>query len=175
MTRPTRIPIGAGTQGWDAEMDDNFQALFDEPLPIPRPSVTESNVASTYSASAYEECVVWVNHSVLGYVLYRSDGTNWLPFDPFKRVSRTVTAATVFTSAETASIIYSGGTLPYTHTLPTAASMKGRTLIFKTIVTGTLTIDGNGAETIDGAANITITTQWGVVRLYSDGTSWSTV
>jgi hypothetical protein len=36
----------------------------------------------------------------------------------------------------------------------------------------TLTIDGNSAETIDGAATQTTTVQWTAFRLQSDGTGW---
>jgi len=176
MARPARIPINSGTNGWDGEMDDNFVAILDTPFPIHESvTLTEANVTATFAPAAYDRCLVWVNHTVNGYMLYVSDGTQWLPFDPLRRIVRNVTGATTFTNAEMASIITSGGTLPYTHTLPAASTMKGRTMIFKTLVAGTLTIDANGAETIDGALTATITVQYGVLRLYCDGTTWHTV
>lgn len=176
MARPLRIPIDSGVQGWDGSMDDDFTLILDAPLPIHESaSLTESNIQSTFAAASYDRCVVWVNHSVYGYTLYRSDGTNWIPFDPVRSISRSTTGDVTFTSAEPASIILVGNTLPDTHTLPTAASMAGRTMIFKTLFAGTLTIDGNASETIDGATTQTITTQYGVLRLFSDGTTWHIV
>jgi len=60
-----------------------------------------------------------------------------------------------------------------TLTLPTAASVKGLTFTFKKLVAANNMIaDGNGAETIDGAATQTIATQWAVFRLLSTGSSW---
>lgn len=173
MARPTRTAIASGTQGWDGAVDNNFIGLFDNPTPLAQPaSLTEANIAATYAVASYDRCFVWVNHTVYGYVLYYSDGTNWLPWDPFHRITRSVSAATTFTSAEMASIILTSGTLPFTHVLPTAASMIGRTLTFKTLVTGTLTVDANGAETIDGALTQTIAAQFGVLRIFSNGTTW---
>jgi len=176
MARPARTPIASGTQGWDASMDDNFIVTLGAPFPIHESaSLTEANVASTFAPASYDRCLVWVNHTVYGYVLYRSNGTDWLPFDPAKQITRSVTGTLTLVAADMATIIFSGGTLPYTHNLPTAASMIGRTLIFKTLVTGTLTIDADGSETIDGALTATITTQYGVLRLFCDGTTWHTV
>ena len=37
-----------------------------------------------------------------------------------------------------------------------------------------ITVATEGSETIDGAATATISTNYGVVRLYSDGTNWFT-
>lgn len=157
-------------------MDNNFVQLFDNPFPVPQPAaLTEVNIAATFAVAAYDRCLVWVNHTVYGFVLYYSDGTNWLPLDPTHRITRSVSIATTFTASEMASIILTSGTLPFTHLLPTAASMIGRTLTFKTLVTGTLTIDANGAETIDGALTQTIAAQFGVLRIFSNGTSWNLV
>lgn len=61
-----------------------------------------------------------------------------------------------------------------TLTLPTAASASGlRIAVKKTDASlNTVTIDGNGAETIDGAANRVLLTQYAVVTVMSDGTQW---
>lgn len=56
--------------------------------------------------------------------------------------------------------------------LPTAASMKGQRLrTIKTAGANTLTWDGNGAETIDGSATKTVTTNASII---SNGTAWFT-
>ena len=60
-----------------------------------------------------------------------------------------------------------------TITLPPAAATKGLTFTFKKLVAAnTMVVDGNGAETIDGAATQTTATQWAVFRLISTGSSW---
>jgi hypothetical protein len=35
-----------------------------------------------------------------------------------------------------------------------------------------ITVDGNGAETVNGAATQTIAANFGVMRLYNNGTGW---
>lgn len=63
-----------------------------------------------------------------------------------------------------------------TITLPTAASIAGRYYIVQKIAGGNnVTVDGDGAETINGAANKTISTQWAALLVISDGTNWTGV
>ena len=65
-------------------------------------------------------------------------------------------------------------------TLPTAASAgSGFTLIIKdesgsASVANTITIDGNGAETIDGAPSTVLDAAYESVRLYNNGSQWFT-
>ncbi len=60
-------------------------------------------------------------------------------------------------------------------TLPAAAGALGREYIIKRTSAGANTLTITPASgTIDGAANTTISAQWGVVRLFSDGTNWFT-
>ena len=65
-----------------------------------------------------------------------------------------------------------------TITLATADTLPGRIIIVKdetgTASTNNITINCQGAQTIDGAASVKITANYGVVRLYSDGTNWFT-
>ncbi len=71
-------------------------------------------------------------------------------------------------------LLVSASAAPVTVTLPFAAAQKGRTFtIKKTDATANaVTIDGSGAETIDGAATTTLTAQWQAKTLRSDGTAW---
>lgn len=176
MARPTYITIDAGLEGWDAFLNTNFGNAASKPWAIyENASLTESTLAATFPAASYDRCLVWVNHSVYGYTLYRSDGTNWHAMDQQRRISRNVTTGATLTTAEVADIITCSGTLPYTLNLPAVTLMRGRTLTFKTLVAGTLTLDGNASETIDGATTATITVQYGVLRLYCDGSVWHVV
>ena len=66
-----------------------------------------------------------------------------------------------------------GGT--YTITLPAVATSAGAWYIFKKTDAdaNAITLDGNGAETIDGAATVaTIDAQYDVIGIYCDGTAW---
>ncbi len=61
-----------------------------------------------------------------------------------------------------------------TITLPTAASAKWRKYVIKKTdaSANTVTIDGDGAETIDGAATQVLAAQYDFLEIQSDGTQW---
>ncbi len=86
-----------------------------------------------------------------------------------------VTKTTTYTATATDyTILCDTTTAGFTVTLPAAATVPGQVLNIKKISAdvNTLTIDGNGAETIDGAATQTTAIQWTTFRLQSDGASW---
>ena len=58
--------------------------------------------------------------------------------------------------------------------LPAANVAHGWEYIVKKIdvSANTITLDGSGAETIDGAATLVIGTQWNAVHIHCDGTAW---
>lgn len=67
-----------------------------------------------------------------------------------------------------------------TITLPAVANAgEGKAYVIKdescAAATNNINIDGNGAETIDTNATVSITTNCGVVRLISDGANWFTM
>jgi len=88
----------------------------------------------------------------------------------------TASKTTTYTATGDETIIPCDGTAAsFTVTLPTAASAIGKRLaIIKTDsdATKVITLDGNGAETIDGSASLTITNQYESIEVASDGTSW---
>lgn len=57
--------------------------------------------------------------------------------------------------------------------LPTCSGRSGKWFHVKSTTTGTITIDPNGAETIDGAATYAFTQQYAAVSMVCDGTTWS--
>ncbi|MBU2346695.1 MAG: hypothetical protein KJ888_21090 [Gammaproteobacteria bacterium] len=61
-----------------------------------------------------------------------------------------------------------------TVTLPTASANSGRMLTVTKVDSGTgyVTVDGEGAETIGGHASLYLTSQYGRVTVYCDGTAW---
>lgn len=65
----------------------------------------------------------------------------------------------------------------FTVTLPTAVGIEGRSYTFKKTDStfSQVTIEGDGTETIDGAANTTVATQYETVEVVSDGANWHIV
>lgn len=61
--------------------------------------------------------------------------------------------------------------------LPAVASSKGRLITVKKVDSGgnAVTLDGAGAETIDGATTLATTTQWVAFTVWCDGTAWFAV
>lgn len=87
-----------------------------------------------------------------------------------------VTAISASTTADATATVWlvdaSGGAV--TLTLPTAASADRRVYHVKKTDSSlnAVTIDGSGAETIDGAATQTLIAQYESIQIVSDGTSW---
>ena len=59
----------------------------------------------------------------------------------------------------------------FTVTLPTAVSIAGRQYIIKNSGAGTITLEADGTETIDGALNVTLATKK-CYTVVSDGANW---
>ena len=88
---------------------------------------------------------------------------------PFTRDS-----VSVNTNAQGGSLyLCDAGVAGITITLPAAAASADQMVIVKkTLGTGSVTVDGNGAETIDGVANKVIATQYSTTIFLSDGAGW---
>jgi len=71
-------------------------------------------------------------------------------------------------------ILCDATTAAFTVTLPTAVGNSGKLFFVKKTDAGgnAVTIDGNGAETIDGAATKALAAQYDSVTIVSDGTNW---
>lgn len=71
-------------------------------------------------------------------------------------------------------VLMTTGATDKTVTLPTAADNAGRILNFKKVDSGAgkLIVDGEGAETVDGATTYEVVNQYGFVTVACDGTGW---
>lgn len=70
----------------------------------------------------------------------------------------------------------SGAAASVTITLPAAAGITGTVYVIKrSDATWNTVIDGNAAETIDGAATITLSAQYQSRTIVSDGTNWKVI
>lgn len=93
-----------------------------------------------------------------------SDGTSWL------RVGTSYVAKTGnYTVTAADFLIDCTGT--FTVTLLTAASIAGREFEIKNSGTGTITVDANSTETIDGDLTKTLV-QYDAMKIMSNGTNW---
>ena len=96
---------------------------------------------------------------------------------PNRKVT-TVTTTYTATLDDDIIIADSGGGGTFTITLPTAASAydaatgTGKILTFVNVHTDDVTIDGDGAETINGAANVVLDVQYERLTIVSNGTAW---
>jgi len=69
-------------------------------------------------------------------------------------------------------VAVSGGT--FTINLPTAVGVQGKLYVIKNNGTGTITVDPNGSETIDGSTTVTLI-QNDSIQITSDGTNWTSL
>ena len=60
----------------------------------------------------------------------------------------------------------------FTVNLPTAVGIQGTTYTLVNSGTGTITLDPNGTETINGSTTIDLATQYTSRTVQSDGTNW---
>lgn len=60
----------------------------------------------------------------------------------------------------------------FTVTLPTAVGIEGQYFFIKNSGTGAVTVDADGAETIDGLPNKILAVQNEAVMVISDGANW---
>jgi len=82
---------------------------------------------------------------------------------------------TTYTILNTDKVITADATsAAFTLTLPTAVGITGRVLTIKKIdsTLNQVTIDGSGSETIDGALNKKLSTQYESMKIVSNGTNW---
>lgn len=86
---------------------------------------------------------------------------------------RAVTAATTLTEADDVlTVATAGGAV--TVTLPPVSGTRGKVYYIKKTdaSANNLTLDGNGSETIDGAATVAWNTQWLCKVVVSTGAAW---
>jgi len=176
MSRPTRTALVNGQQAWDSVVNDDFKLVFNRPLAIciqeddESTTLTETTLATEYAAASYDDCIAWVNHSVRGKTLYKSNGSAWKIVRGAQPLYERAISA-LATVQDYDDVVVCGGTT-YTVTLPAASGNSGRVLYIKRNSSGTITIDGNASETIDGATTMSLSTTLQSAVLICDGSNW---
>lgn len=151
MARPTKNDIDSGIQNWDGKIDDNDEILFNGPIPFHKHVGDETDLEATFPAALYEQTLVWINHSIYGHwTLMCSNGTSWQVLPSVDQYSE-FSATTSQTVAHDFVRFVSTGTVEYDF-LP-AAQWGGRSMrIRNDKTTGTLNLDPNGSENINGVS-----------------------
>ena len=63
----------------------------------------------------------------------------------------------------------------FTVLLPTAVGISGKQFAIKNSDSGSITVDGNGSETIDGALTFVLSTKGEAIWIVSDGANWKVI
>ena len=110
--------------------------------------------------------------NVAGMVYVADDGA-WVPISGY--LPNVVTKTSAYTIVASDGLILCDATSAgFTVTLPTAVGRAGKIYIIMKIdnSVNTITIDGDGSETINGSATQSLTVQWNKWMLQSDGANW---
>lgn len=126
-----------------------------------------------FSANTY-----FGNDAAKGYVL-SATGTSEITSTAKDRLLTTVADTNYTATTASGIILYTSLTAGRTVSLPDATRCKGKEIVVKdgagAAAANNITLDGNGAQTIDGAATYAINSNWGKVIVKSNGTNWNTV
>lgn len=143
MARPTPSDISAALTNWDAEVQTNFDLLFETPVPL----ANYGTVGALPAASSYADCVALVT----GDGVYYSDGSSWTKLSTGNPIESLVIALGDESTAITA------GTSKVTFRIPYAFTLTDvRASVNSACSTGTLTIDINESGTTVLSTKITI-------------------
>ncbi len=98
---------------------------------------------------------------------------NGVTFTTARNLITTITSGTALTANEE-TVLVNPSTTAFTVTLPAVSGNAGKHYLIKYVATtGTVvTLDGNGAETINGQPTVTLEYPYSSWDLYTDGTSW---
>lgn len=143
------------------------------------PQATPGGKTSTNYTLAVEAAQAVINGSVVNLRIGGGANLVFLTGTIFNtsgvgRVVKRVTIVTTYSVSTSDDVVLCNGSAAFTITLPAPAT--GRLLTIKDISgsagTKNITVSHNASETIDGATTQIISTNFGVLRLTSDGTNW---
>lgn len=171
MARPTKLDINSGIQGWDGKIDDNDEAIFNAPFPIHEHTGDQTDLESTFPAASYDRCMVWVDHTALGWTLYVSDGSSWVIFDPTRKEYFNLTATTSMAAVHRGAFVRFTSTGTVDFDLEPAANWRNQTVLVRNDKSsGTLNLDPNGSENINGVSGGPLVVAAGATAMvYSTG------
>ena len=78
MSRPIPATIVQGIEGWDADIENNFDLIFEGPIPLK----VFATFAGLPAAGNFDNCLALVVEAGKKQQLFLSDGTNWIAVNP---------------------------------------------------------------------------------------------
>lgn len=181
MARYTRQIPAANEAAWDSKINDNFLNVFGRPLPLVKHAGDLTSLQATFPANQYDQALAVCQYSATagdGLIFAVSDGTAWRALSGWQLGMRrllTENPASPLTVTDTHDTVYKSNNTALTVNLPAiAGSQKGRVIQFKNKVgsTNNLTVNPNGADTIDGAATLVLTPGQSARLLCSGSGDW---
>lgn len=136
-----------------------------------RPSIPSIGTNLWLAGQAFSNSAAGAKGSYPGWVF---DGTTMNPLPTVGNAIGTISAATTMSITSTPTLLCNASGAAFTITLPSAALASGQIFYFKKTdaSANAVTLDGAGAETIDGAATLALTAQWQSTKIQSNGTAW---
>lgn len=181
MSRYARQIPNAGEAAWDTKINDNFQNVFDRPLPLIKHAGDLASLGTAFPANQYDQALAICQYSTTagdGLILAVSDGSAWRALSGWQLSSRrllTENPTSPLAVDNSHDTIYKQNSTALTINLPAlAASNRGRVLWIKNKAgtTNDITVTPNGADTIDGAATLTLTPGQSARLLSSGAGDW---
>lgn len=78
MARPVPSQIVQGIEGWDVDVNTNFDIIFTNPVPLK----VFTTFAGLPAAGSFDNCLALVVEAGKKQQLFLSDGTNWIAVNP---------------------------------------------------------------------------------------------
>lgn len=78
MARPIPDILTQGIEGWDAEVNSNFDLIFEGPIPIK----VFATVGGLPAAGSFDDCLAYVAEAGFKRRLFVSDGATWFEVNP---------------------------------------------------------------------------------------------
>ncbi len=181
MSRYARQIPNAGEAAWDTKINDNLQNVFDRPLPLVKHAGDLASLQTTFPANQYDQAVAICQYSSTagdGLIFAVSDGTAWRALSGWQLSNRrllTENPASPLTVDASHDTVYKSNSTALTVNLPAiAGSQKGRVIWAKNKAgtTNNIVLTPNGADTIDGAASLTLTPGQSAMLLCSGSGDW---
>jgi hypothetical protein len=132
-------------------------------------AATAGTTIATAGGQTIDGLSTFIVQSQNDFVSVISNGANW---DVIVRHTNHFTQTAVDLPADDSMDVIEITGATKIVTLPTAVGRPGKEFTIKLTANSTGTVDGNGAETIDGAANYALSAQYKFVQVVSNGTQF---
>lgn len=160
----TNAPSGGVTNTWIDRLDI-----------VPTPLEAQNDAGITKGRTTVDSATDTVLNTITGTGGGKVTSANGYTIDSALALTTLAISVWPYTAVASASVIDgTTGATNRTLNLPAVASCAGRLYLIKKVDSGvgTITIDPNSTETIDGASTLVLSSQYSSVLIQSNGTEW---